>query len=147
MLPTWKLAAEVLAGCAAVGISAATIFGADAAPKPRAVTVHHAPARHHATPPSTSTTTTVADVVPTGGDGSFTGGSDRTGGQAGNGALVGDAPTTTAGTGATDPGPPPTVPESEFPVALPISAVVVIGGGVGVVTWSRRRRAREANRR
>ena len=141
---SWKLVAQILAGVGALGMTGATVFGADSASKPRVV--HLAPVLHHrteSTSTSTTTTSSPAADLGSGSAGGFagtSGGADATSGAAtGTDAASGTVP-------ASDPGPPPTVPESEFPVALPISGVLVVGAGAGVMAWSRRRR-REGTRR
>lgn len=133
---SWKLLAQILAGVGALGITGLTVFGADSASKPRPV--HIAPVVHDRSA-STSTTSTAppAADLGSGSAGGFTGGSGGVGATSGGGAGT---DTASGSVPATDSGPPPTVPESEFPVALPISGVIVMGAGVGVMAWSRRRR-------
>lgn len=153
---TWKLAAQGLAACGALGFTALTMFGADSATKPRplpapAVTHHR---RSAAIEPTTATTELPAEM--TTGDGSLGSGSGFSGDTSSGGSSgfassdIGAPPTT--GQPATDPpvtdsGPPPTVAETEFPVALPISAAVMVGVGVGVVAVSRRRRRNNGDTR
>lgn len=139
VFPTWKFALEALAATAAVGFSAVTMFGADSAPKPRAVPVVHQAIRHPSTPTSTTTSTTTPEASVDDG-GSFGGSSGGFGDQT-NSTIDGLPESQSAQPGATDPGPPPTVPETEFPAVLPISAVVIVGGGVVALAWNRRRRA------
>lgn len=139
VFPTWKLALEALAATAAVGFSAVTMFGADSAPKPRAVpVVRHADRRPSASS-STTTSTTTPEALPVDDGGSFGGASGGFGDQP-NSTINGLPESPSAQPGTTDPGPPPTVPETEFPAVLPISAVVIVGGGVAALAWNRRRR-------
>lgn len=142
-LLSWKFAVQGLAACGAVGLTALTMFGADSAPKPRAI--HTATPSHHRRAPKVAPTTPSTDppAEVLGSDTSQASGSPNSlSSSAGDGAsgstAAGDQP-------AADPGPPPTVPETEFPVALPISAVVIVGLGAGGVAVARRRRSRDGS--
>ena len=142
--PSWKLAAQIVAVCGAIGFATITVFGADSASKPAAVKVS-AKTVARKTPPSGSPATvpasaedTLTDVSAGSGRSRSSGGSGFSGGDGGgSGTDLGAAATDAAA--AIDATVPPTVSESSVPLALPISAVVVVGVGAGA-TWARRRR-------
>jgi hypothetical protein len=152
VIVAWKVVLQGLAVTGAVGVTAVSMFGADSATKARPV--------HVAAPkPAASTTTTIAlapvavdgaTLGPSGTSGGSSGGSsggDFTGtGETGTGATTGAAPADTTVTTAAGV-PPPTVDESGLPIALPVSAAVVIGATAGGIAVSRRRaRARSLDR-